>query len=406
MLGVRDYCSDGNQSLSSYTHLVASEFAAAPVGGPRAWYPFEGNALDTSGNGNDSTISGNLLFVTGKLGAQAAQFDGSTNTYITIPLSVSNSFTIAFWVKTTATGGTGQWYNGKGLVDGKVSSVTDDFGVTLVGNYAAFGVGNPDTTITTTSAINDGVWHHVAATRDSVSGQMSLYLDGNLQASGPGPPGTKAASPNLRLGSLRTGVAAAFLTGAIDDVQIFDRVFSAVEALTLMNHAPGLTPISDTAILARRTLLVTNAAADADLPAQTLTFTLLIPPSGASIIPTNGLFNWRPTVAQSGATYPLTVQVADNGTPSMSATQSFAVTVLPPAQPAMEVPLFNGGQFSLQVNGDAGPDYLIYVTTNLAAGLANWTWLLTTNPTILPFQFADSAATNYSQRFYRVLLGP
>jgi hypothetical protein len=60
----------------------------------------------------------------------------------------------------------------------------------------------------------------------------------------------------------------------------------------------------------------------------------------------------------------------------------------------------------LQVNGDAGPDYLIYVTTNLAAGLANWTWLLTTNPTILPFQFADSAATNYSQRFYRVLLGP
>jgi Concanavalin A-like lectin/glucanases superfamily/Beta-L-arabinofuranosidase, GH127 middle domain/Beta-L-arabinofuranosidase, GH127 catalytic domain/3-keto-disaccharide hydrolase/Putative Ig domain len=406
MLGVRDYCTDGNQSLSSFTRLVATEFPPVPANGARAWYPFEGNALDASSNGNDGTKSGNVQFVAGKLGAQAAQFDGSSNTYITIPLSVSNDFTIGFWVKTTAIGGSGQWYNGLGLVDGEVAGVKNDFGITLVGNTAAFGVGNPDTTIYTTNSINDGYWHHVSATRDSVSGQMRLYLDGNLQATGPGPPGTRTAPPSLRIGSVQTGVAGGFLPGAIDDMQLFDRVLSAVEVPTLMNHPPTLTPISDTAILAGRTLLITNTATDPDVPVQTLTFSLSGPPPGATIGATNGLLEWRPSVGQAGATYPLTVQVADNGAPGMTATQSFSVTVLRPAQPAIAFLQFSGGRFGMQVGGDAGPDYQIYVATNLTEGSTDWTWLLTTNPATLPFQFVDPATTNYGQRFYHVKLGP
>jgi len=319
MVGVRDYCSDGNQSLSSFAHLVASESPTPPAGGARAWYPFEGNTLDASGNGNDGTMSGNVQFAAGKLGAEAAQFDGTTHTYITVPLSISNSFTIGFWIKTSATGGNGQWFNGIGLVDGEVPGVADDFGVSLTGNSAAFGVGNPDTTIATPDAINDGNWHHVAATRDSVSGQMSLYLDGSLEATGPGPPRTRTAPPGLRIGSIQAGVTGGFLPGTIDDVQLFDRVFSSSEVPTLMNHSPALMLVSDTTILAGRTLLVTNIATDPDLPAQTLAFSLASPPSGVTIDSTNGLLEWRPNVAQSGATYPLTVQVADNGTPGWTA---------------------------------------------------------------------------------------
>ena len=59
----------------------------------------------------------------------------------------------------------------------------------------------------------------------------------------------------------------------------------------------------------------------------------------------------------------------------------------------------------MQVNGDAGPDYQIYVTTNLAGGPMNWTWLMTTSPTVLPFQVVDTTS-NCSQRYYRVSLGP
>ena len=57
MIGVRDYCPDGNQSFSSFTNLVVTELPVAPDNGAQAWYPFEGNALDATGNGNDGTIS-------------------------------------------------------------------------------------------------------------------------------------------------------------------------------------------------------------------------------------------------------------------------------------------------------------------------------------------------------------
>jgi hypothetical protein len=37
MLGVRDYCTDGNQSLSSFSHLTATESAAGPQFGELFW---------------------------------------------------------------------------------------------------------------------------------------------------------------------------------------------------------------------------------------------------------------------------------------------------------------------------------------------------------------------------------
>jgi hypothetical protein len=63
-----------------------------------------------------------------------------------------------------------------------------------------------------------------------------------------------------------------------------------------------------------------------------------------------------------------------------------------------------GGTFKLAVTGALGPDYSLYASSNLAP--ANWSLVGTTNPPAMPFLFADPAATNFNQRFYRVLLGP
>jgi hypothetical protein len=70
-------------------------------------------------------------------------------------------------------------------------------------------------------------------------------------------------------------------------------------------------------------------------------------------------------------------------------------------QPALNPPLFGNGQFKLSISGDSGPDYNIFASTNLT----DWTLLLSTNSPPTPFEFLDPA-TNFSQRFYRVLLSP
>ncbi len=386
--------------------VTASNLVATP--NPLAWYQLEGNGNDSSGNNFNATASNAVSFATGVVGTNAASFNGSSS-YLQIPCSISNDFTISFWVKTTQTGGAGQWTAGKGLVDASVTGTTNDFGISLVGANAAFGVGNPDTTITSTAGINDGQWHHVAAIRANGSGAMNLYVDGVWQAGTNGPTGTRAAPPAMRLGSLQT--AANYFSGTIDDVQLYGSALNGAQvgALALLgpaNTEPMLAAIGDRSIIAGQTLNVTNSASDSDVPVQTLTFSLLSAPTNATINATNGIFTWRPTLAQAPSTNLISVSVTDNGTPPLSATQSFQVIVTTPVSPTFGgKPGLTGGGFSLQVNGGSGLNYYLQTATNLTPPVT-WVTVQTNLSATPPFTFTDPAATNFNRRFYRVLIGP
>ena len=120
-----------------------------------------------------------------------------------------------------------------------------------------------------------------------------------------------------------------------------------------------------------------------------------------SINAPNGVLTWRPAIAQSPGYYPVTAKVADNGSPSLSDTNSFNITVDSPANPVVYLLNFGNSRFSFTVTGDTGPDYSVLVPSNLATWAAVWT----TNSPQLPFNYSG-AATNFNQRFYRVLLGP
>ncbi len=386
-------------SVSDGKALTNVTFNVIVNGALAAYYKLDGNTLDSSGANNNGTINGNVTFIPGKIGTNAASFDG-TNGYIQIPVSIRNDFTIAFWARTTATGGTPQWYNGKGFVDGEVGGVTTDFGTALVGNKFAFGVGNPDVTLTATNIINDGQWHHLAATRNSTSGLMTVFVDGVQQASTTGATGTRVATPFLGIGSIQTGLG--YLAAAMDDVRLYDYVLSSNQIVGIMNTAPVLAAISNRVLIAGATLLVTNSASDAEAPAQTLTYGLAGAPSGAVINSSNGMLSWRPLISQGGATYPLAVSVTDNGTPNLAATQNFSVTVNSPMQPGIAAPKIVSGKFQMNISGDLGPDYSVLGSSNLL----NWSLLQITNPPVLPYLFIDANSTNYTQRFYRVLLGP
>ncbi len=93
--------------------------------------------------------------------------------------------------------------------------------------------------------------------------------------------------------------------------------------VTELNVAPVLPVQSDRSVIELTTLTVTNAASDADLPANVLTYELLDPPSGAAI-DANGVITWTPTIAQGPGTNTLTTVVNDG---NASATNSFVVTV-------------------------------------------------------------------------------
>ncbi|HXJ58151.1 MAG TPA: putative Ig domain-containing protein, partial [Verrucomicrobiae bacterium] len=94
-----------------------------------------------------------------------------------------------------------------------------------------------------------------------------------------------------------------------------------------VNSPPTLNPIADQTIAELTTLNVTNVAGDMDMPAQTLTFALVNGPSGVNLDDATGVLTWTPTSSQGPSTNTIVVRVFDNGTPSLSATQSFTVVV-------------------------------------------------------------------------------
>ena len=81
------------------------------------------------------------------------------------------------------------------------------------------------------------------------------------------------------------------------------------------------------------TVTVNDVATDPDVPAQTLAYSLLSGPSGASVASATGMFTWRPPASAAGTTNPVQVVATDNGTPSLSATNGFNVIVNPLTQP-------------------------------------------------------------------------
>jgi len=93
----------------------------------------------------------------------------------------------------------------------------------------------------------------------------------------------------------------------------------------------------------------------------------------------------------------------DNGSPNLSATQNFSVTVNPLTLPSVTAPsIFPGGQFGLSVNGQIGPDYAVQRSTNFF----NWDTLLITNPAAMPFTWKATDTTLLPAQFYRIKIGP
>jgi hypothetical protein len=168
------------------------------------------------------------------------------------------------------------------------------------------------------------------------------------------------------------------------------------------NHPPVLAAVSGKIINAGATLVLTNSATDPESPPQTLTFSFLSAPTNAGLNSSSGVFTWRPLVSQANMTNPVSVKVTDNGTPGMSATNNFNVTVNPLTQPAFNSITVSNRQTILVANGMSGPDYTLLASTDLVT----WRALFTTNSPGMPVTLVDTNAVTNGMGFYRIELGP
>jgi hypothetical protein len=328
----------------------------------KAIYAFEGDALDSSGNGYHGSNNG-ATFSTGKIGGWAAQFDGANAWVLLPPAVVTRSFTIGTWLKTTDAGGVGQWYDGEALVDDRLSLPMDDYGLSLSGGKFSFGTGNPDMTLTSSILINDGIWHHVAATFDQV-GIMKIYIDGILD--GVTNNHNSAVWPlpgGLHIGNCSDG--SHYFAGALDELEFYDRVLAASEIASLAGISPpvfptGLSAAGGNGQVALRWNYVMGAGSYVVKRALAV--------EGPYITVTNGLTTTGFTNRglANGTVYYFVVSAVNSAGESVPSAPVGAETHAPPQ---IDTSVSSGGNdMELSWPGWAA-NYAVYTTTNLAVPL-------------------------------------
>ena len=174
-----------------------------------------------------------------------------------------------------------------------------------------------------------------------------------------------------------------------------------------VNVAPTLPVIPNQTVSVLTLMTVTNTATNANIHSTITGYTLVNPPTGASISP-SGVITWTPSQPLVPGTDTITTVVTNNNpydlvNPRLTATNSFQVTVTGVnGVPAIETIVFDRGNLVLTWTAVSGKKYRLQF--NNAPGTSQWTDLppdvLASGPTVT----VTNAIGNASQRFYRVLL--
>jgi hypothetical protein len=166
------------------------------------------------------------------------------------------------------------------------------------------------------------------------------------------------------------------------------------------NTAPQLAAVPDAIIHAGTTFRLTNTVVDNDFPPNTLMYSLSVRPAGATINSTNGVVIWPSPAASAGTTNNFTVRVTDNGSPAMSNSVSFKVTVIAPPRLTASIP--SPSTFRLAWTSAAKSRYRVDYADDLSPPA--WSPL----GAIVTATGSTTAVTNSTagvqQRFYRVVV--
>jgi hypothetical protein len=211
-----------------------------------AYYPFEGNANDASGNGHNGTPLGGPKVAAGIKG-NAYEFDG-VNDWIGISgargLERNDEITVSAWVKTSEQykdlmgiikrgAPTKNWTDQEYLLGLRYGYGLVAMGDGQVGNSVIFNSSGPHAA--------DGKWHMITATlKENI---MKLYVDGKLH----GECETHfTGAPSIAIQSIGTTLQSNFFKGAIDEVKIWNYALSEddieYEYVTVKQSTPNLIP--------------------------------------------------------------------------------------------------------------------------------------------------------------------
>jgi len=229
--------------------LTASTGLASLTDGLVAYYPFDGDASDLSGNANHGTVYGAQL-TEDRFGIDdhAYLFDGQTDK-IEAPhsasLDITGPITLSAWIRTNET----YWYSS--IIAKKVEpDPAIGYDLCTFDSKAATGLlytsGHTHNggIVFSDTLVVDGQWHLLTSTYDG--SEMRMYVDGQLDGSLAYSDGYESNTEPLKIGYYyypyndgQGGSHNRALNGVIDEVRIYNRALTQSEITELYNEESG-----------------------------------------------------------------------------------------------------------------------------------------------------------------------
>jgi RNA polymerase sigma factor (sigma-70 family) len=195
---------------------------------------------DASPSANSGTLIGGVTWTVGpKSSSKALSFDGKTG-HVKVPQDLNQwlggTATVALWIKTRQANQRDEWL-APGVMVSSAGTFSDNdvcWGEIDAGGRIGVSVGDkaPGSaqSVRSTRPINDDRWHHIGMTRDAGSGEVQLFVDGQLSARGKLKPGVKTIPidsigqwyhPDHRV--------TPFFQGDLSDLRIYRRLLTPEE---------------------------------------------------------------------------------------------------------------------------------------------------------------------------------
>ena len=163
-----------------------------------------------------------------------------------------------------------------------------------------------------------------AAVTGTAPVSFQWLFNGTALVNGPGVSG--ATTPSLSLANVQLAQAGSYTLVAAN---LRGPVTSSPPAVLTINTPPMLAALGSRITMRGSLLAFTASATDAQVPGQTLTYSLEPgAPAGSSINATNGLFTWTPGAAQGPSTNSVSVRVTDSGSPPLSDVETMTIFVV------------------------------------------------------------------------------
>lgn len=209
-----------------------------PTSGLVGWWPFNGNANDESGNGNNGTVNGAIL-ITDRYGNANSAYnfpllDDRISLTNANALVIGDAITISFWMQFPS-----QFNSSTITMVGNIYSFPNGFSVNIDQNNGVYGANNYQMNFTisnnTVSFITNqnelGQWVNICAVYDGES--MKIYMNDILKTTVAHSGNINSPNGNIMFATWSNPEGPIIRNRSIDDIAIWNRALSQQEIMDL-----------------------------------------------------------------------------------------------------------------------------------------------------------------------------